>query len=110
MGGPALYGCGFHPFSLSMTQQGSVPGQGYWPEGENHLPLNWQGNLPDYANFSVAQFGEDRWLNVGYSGWGGRARVSNDVMNITILSQTPWLMLFRMQVNHSFASSRKAIR
>ncbi|MER3675219.1 aldose 1-epimerase, partial [Klebsiella pneumoniae] len=36
-------------------------------------------------------------LNVGYSGWGGRARVSNDVMNITILSQTPWLMLFRMQ-------------
>ncbi|HBQ1461737.1 TPA: aldose 1-epimerase, partial [Klebsiella pneumoniae] len=28
---------------------------------------------------------------------GGRARVSNDVMNITILSQTPWLMLFRMQ-------------
>ncbi|OUI14615.1 hypothetical protein AZZ72_002919, partial [Klebsiella pneumoniae] len=36
-------------------------------------------------------------------------RVSNDVMNITILSQTPWLMLFRMQ-GHSFASSRKAIR
>ncbi|HHC3321427.1 TPA: aldose 1-epimerase [Klebsiella pneumoniae] len=95
---PALYGCGFHPF-FPFDERSKVQFlvSGYWPEGENHLPLNWQGNLPDYANFSVAQFGEDRWLNVGYSGWGGRARVSNDVMSITILSQTPWLMLFRMQ-------------
>jgi galactose mutarotase-like enzyme len=53
--------------------------------------------LPGYADFSHAQYGEDRWLNVGYSGWSGRARVSSDVMDITILSQTPWLMLFRMQ-------------
>lgn len=57
---------------------------GYWPEGEQHLPLGWQGQLPDYADFSHAQYGKDRWLNVGYSGWSGRARVISDVMDITI--------------------------
>ncbi|MCE0115097.1 aldose 1-epimerase, partial [Klebsiella pneumoniae] len=45
----------------------------------------------------VPEFGQAGWLTVVFSGWGGRARVSNDVMSITILSQTPWLMLFRMQ-------------
>ncbi|HGW5508014.1 TPA: aldose 1-epimerase, partial [Citrobacter koseri] len=32
-----------------------------------------------------------------YSGWSGRAIVQRDVMKIMLLSQTPWLMLFRMQ-------------
>ena len=70
---------------------------GYWPEGEQHLPLNWQSPLPGYADFSHPQYGEERWLNVGYSGWSGRARIVSNVMNIAILSQTSWLMLFRMQ-------------
>ena len=94
---PALYGCGFHPFSLSMNAARFSSGQRLLAGRGESFTSQLAGNLPDYANFSVAQFGEDRWLNVGYSGWGGRARVSNDVMNITILSQTPWLMLFRMQ-------------
>jgi aldose 1-epimerase len=82
------------PFDKRSTVQ--FQASGYWPEGEHHLTAQAGRRAARYADFSVAQFGEDRWLNVGYSGWGGRARVSNDVMNITILSQTPWLMLFRM--------------
>lgn len=33
---------------------------------------------------------------MGYSGWGGQAVIQRDVMKLTILAQTPWLMLFRM--------------
>lgn len=94
---PMPYGCGFHPFfTFDKNSLVQFQASGYWPEGENHLPIAWQGHLPDDADFSLPQYGEDRWLNVGYSGWSGRARVLNDVMNITIISRTPWLMLFRM--------------
>ena len=95
---PIPYGCGFHPF-FSFDKRSTVQftAGGYWPEGEQHLPLDWQSHLPGYADFSHPQYGEDRWLNVGYSGWSGRARIVSDVMTITILSQTSWLMLFRMQ-------------
>lgn len=92
-----IYGCGFHPFfafdSHSMAQ---FTAGGYWPEGEQHLPLSWQSDIPPPADFIHAQYGEDDWLNVGYSGWSGRAVIQHDVMKVTLLAQTPWLMLFRM--------------
>lgn len=94
---PMLYGCGFHPFfafDVHSTLQFSA--SGYWPEGEHHLPLAWQSHLPAEADFTRAQYGADRWLNVGYSGWSGQAVIRRDVMNVTISAQTPWLMLFRM--------------
>ncbi|CAM3059818.1 Aldose 1-epimerase [Klebsiella spallanzanii] len=95
---PMPYGCGFHPFfAFDRQNTAQFQASGYWPEGKMHLPLDWQGFLPGYADFSLAQYGEERWLNVGYSGWSGRAKVVGDVMSVTILSQTPWLMLFRMQ-------------
>lgn len=92
-----LYGCGFHPFfafDAHSTVQFSAGG--YWPEGDLHLPLPWQSDIPPYADFTCAQYGEDAWLNVGYSGWSGQAVIRNDVMTVTLLAQTPWLMLFRM--------------
>ncbi len=94
---PMLYGCGFHPFfRFDEHSQLQFQASGYWPEGEQHLPLAWQDRLPDEANFSQPQYGKDDWLNVGYSGWGGRAIIQHDVMKVTLLAQTPWLMLFRM--------------
>lgn len=95
---PMLYGAGFHPFfPFDKHSQVQFHASGYWPEGDLHLPLGWQGRMPRQADFTCPQYGEDAWLNVGYSGWNGRAQVFNDVMIITILSQAPWLMLFRMQ-------------
>lgn len=94
---PMLYGLGFHPwffFEPGYTAQFSA--SGYWPEGENHLPLPWTGEIPADADFHSPQYGRDAWLNSCYSGWGGRAVVRNNEMCITLLSQTPWLMLFRM--------------
>lgn len=94
---PMLYGLGFHPwfyFDAGSTAQFNA--SGYWPEGEQHLPLAWQETLPGHVDFSGGQYGRDEWLNVCYSGWSGGAKVRNDEMEITLLSQTPWLMLFRM--------------
>ncbi|HAT8011743.1 aldose 1-epimerase [Citrobacter rodentium NBRC 105723 = DSM 16636] len=94
---PMLYGCGFHPFfafDAHCTVQFSA--SGYWPEGELHLPREWRSAIPAEADFSRGQYGFERWLNVGYSGWGGRAVIRHDVMKVTISAQTPWLMLFRM--------------
>lgn len=94
---PMLYGLGFHPwFYFDANSTAQFCASGYWPEGEQHLPLPWQGTLPSHADFSAGQYGRDEWLNVCYSGWSGRASIRNNGMNITLLSQTPWLMLFRM--------------
>lgn len=94
---PMLYGLGFHPwFYVDDRSRVQFGASGYWPEGEHHLPLAWQGDIPPDIDFTTAQHGGDRWLNVGYSGWNGVAKIVRDVMSITITAQTPWLMLFRM--------------
>lgn len=94
---PMLYGCGFHPwFAFDAQSTAQFSASGYWPEGEQHLPLAWRSDIPPEADFSRAHNGADRWLNVGYSGWGGRAVIRHGVMKITLSAQTPWLMLFRM--------------
>lgn len=94
---PMLYGLGFHPwFFFERESSVQFSASGYWPEGENHLPLAWEGELPFHINFHAPQFGRDAWLNVCYSGWSGQAHIRNNGMEITLLSQAPWLMLFRM--------------
>lgn len=94
---PMLYGLGFHPwFPFSSGTRAQFSASGYWPEGEDHLPREWQPILPPAADFSQPQSGCDEWRNVCYSGWNGQARLLDDVMCITLLAQTPWLMLFRM--------------
>lgn len=37
---PMLYGCGFHPFfTFDVRSTAQFSASGYWPEGEQHLPL-----------------------------------------------------------------------
>ncbi|MGS3446885.1 aldose 1-epimerase [Klebsiella electrica] len=94
---PMLYGGGFHPFfAFDRHSRVQFQASGHWPEGDLHLPLSWRGELPAGGDFSQANYGDDSWLNVCYSGWGGVASIQRDVMSVTISSQTPWLMLFRM--------------
>ncbi|WP_407436052.1 aldose 1-epimerase [Lelliottia sp.] len=94
---PMLYGLGFHPwFVFEEASRVQFSAGGYWPEGDKHLPLAWQGEIPTEIDFSGAKHGENRWLNVGFSGWNGVAQIQSDVMTVTLSSQTPWLMLFRM--------------
>lgn len=94
---PMLYGGGFHPFfAFDRHSRMQFQASGYWPEGESHLPLSWRGELAAGGDFSHLAYGEDSWLNVCYSGWNGTALIQREVMSVTISSQTPWLMLFRM--------------
>lgn len=94
---PMLYGLGFHPwFYFDAHSTAQFCASGYWPEGEQHLPQAWQETLPAHVDFSAGQFGRDEWLNICYSGWSGRAFVRNNEMDVTLMSQAQWLMLFRM--------------
>lgn len=92
-----LYGGGVHPF-FHLTPQSRVQfsASGFWPEGESHLPEAWTDILPAQADFGTASYGTNEWLNVGYSGWNGRAIIEHEAMTVMLLAQTNWLMLFRM--------------
>lgn len=94
---PMVYGGGLHPF-FHFTPQSKIQfsASGYWPEGESHLPLAWTDRLPPEADFSLATGGEDRWLNVCYSGWNGTAVLHHPEMQVTLKAPANWLMLFRM--------------
>ncbi|QXB21735.1 aldose 1-epimerase [Lelliottia amnigena] len=92
-----LYGLGFHPwFVFEEDSRVQFSASDYWPEGEKHLPLAWQAEIPPEIDFSEAKNGENGWLNVGYSGWNGVTQIQRDVMDVTLSSHAPWLMLFRM--------------
>lgn len=93
---PMLYGGGMHPF-FHFTSESTVQfsASGYWPEGEQHLPLAWRSDLPEEADFRQPQYGRDRWLNVCYSGWNGRASIAHPKMRVTLAASPGWLMLFR---------------
>lgn len=96
-GTPMVYGGGVHPF-FHVTPQSRIQfaASGYWPEGESHLPLAWTDNLPAAADFSTSHYGVDDWLNVGYSGWNGRATIVHDRMAVTLCAPTSCLMFFRV--------------
>lgn len=100
---PMLYGLGFHPFFVKTSQtQIQFSSSGYWPEGEKHLPLSWQGNTPADIDFSYAKVPDNVWMNHGYSGWNGVAHlVTPHQPTVTLRSSVPYLMLFQMP-NESF--------
>lgn len=92
---PMLYGAGFHPF-FALTDDSTLAfsSAGYWPEGELHLPAQWQPQLPPDADFNAPRPLADRWQNVGYSGWSGVATLRQAAMSVTLTASTPWLMLY----------------
>lgn len=95
---PMVYGLGFHPFfPLTPSTRVQFGATGFWPEGENHLPTPWRGELTPQANFINAKKPDNQWLNVGYSGWSGTARVESEDMCIQLICPTPYLMVFRPQ-------------
>jgi aldose 1-epimerase len=99
---PMVYGVGFHPFfHLTPSTHVQFGATGFWPEGANHLPKEWRGELTAQTNFIHAKSPDNQWLNVGYSGWNGVARIETDGMRVELNCATPYLMVFRM-VGESF--------
>lgn len=95
---PMVYGLGFHPFfHLTPSTRVQFGATGFWPEGENHLPLAWQVELTAQTDFLQPKTPDNQWLNVGYSGWNGRALIENDEMRVQLRCATPYLMVFRVK-------------
>lgn len=95
---PMIYGLGLHPyFALEADSRVQFSASGYWPEGEQHLPLAWEGTFSPQTDFSRAKTPENKWLNVGYSGWSGRAVITHSDMNVCLRSPAACLMVFRIE-------------
>jgi len=94
---PMVYGLGFHPFfHLTPATQVQFSATGFWPEGANHLPQQWCGELTPQTNFISPKTPDNQWLNVGYSGWSGSALIETGEMRVQLKCATPYLMVFRM--------------
>lgn len=94
---PMVYGLGMHPFfHLTPETRVQFGATGYWPEGELHLPLAWTGKLTAQTDFTSPTVPYNQWLNVGYSGWSGKALIDSGTMKVQLSCATPYLMVFRM--------------
>lgn len=93
---PMLYGAGFHPY-FAKTPQTRVQfsAGGYWPEGPQHLPLEWSSVIPAALDFMVPSIPGAQWINNGYSGWNGIARLISNESHFVLCSDTPWLMVYQ---------------
>jgi len=95
---PMVYGLGFHPFfHLTESTRVQFGATGFWPEGDNHLPLEWRGELTAQTDFNHAKTPDNQWLNVGYSGWNGKVLIESGEMRVQLNCRTPYLMVFRMK-------------
>ncbi|MCT4707190.1 aldose 1-epimerase [Enterobacteriaceae bacterium H16N7] len=94
---PMVYGLGMHPFfHLTPETRVQFGATGFWPEGELHLPQAWQGVLTPQTDFTELKVPENQWLNVGYSGWSGKALIDSGTIQVQLSSGSPYLMVFRM--------------
>lgn len=97
---PMLYGAGFHPFFAKTPQtQLQFSAGGYWPEDPQHLPLEWSPVIPAALDFMAPSIPGAQWINNGYSGWNGIARLISNESDIILRSDTPWLMVYQTPVS-----------
>lgn len=69
------FGLGFHPF-FPRTPLTTLlaPATAWWTERDGHLP-GTKAALADDVDFSTARQLPERWLNNGFEGWNGVARI-----------------------------------
>lgn len=79
------YGIGLHPwFPRDATTRLQFHATGYWPENANHLPAT-QAPLPLTNPWERPAPLPDHWINQGFSGWDGHARITQgpDTISLT---------------------------
>lgn len=72
---PLPFGIGFHPFfarTSRMLLQAAA--RNWWSEGPDHLPVGIDA-IPAEVDFRTLKPLPRRWLNNGYEGWNGHARI-----------------------------------
>jgi len=72
---PLPYGFGWHPyFPLTPQTKLQAPAASWWTEGQGHLPDSNQP-VPASLDFTLPQGLPRRWINNGFEGWDGMARI-----------------------------------
>jgi aldose 1-epimerase len=86
------FGGGFHPwFPRTEETRLQAIAPDHWPEGEGSLPSSDRPQPPpEDFDFSTSKPLPDRWINAGFSGWDGSARIDQgeDAVSIRLTSQT----------------------
>ncbi|WP_323766995.1 hypothetical protein [Marinovum sp.] len=90
-------GIGFHPYFPRLTDtQVAFAARTLWPEGPGHLPLG-KRPLPAAEAYSTPRGLPEAWRNQCYSGWDGRARITQPSLGYGLEMRgrgLPALMLF----------------
>jgi aldose 1-epimerase len=69
------FGLGHHPFfPLTAETRLTAPATGFWTEKQEFLPDRLSA-VPAELDFSTARRLPGHWLNNGFEGWSGRARI-----------------------------------
>lgn len=72
---PMPFGLGWHPyFHLTSQTQLQLNAQKMWTQGAGYLPET-RVDLPDDLNFAQVKKLPDHWVNNGFEGWDGTARI-----------------------------------
>lgn len=72
---PMPFGLGWHPyFHLTSQTQLQLNAQKMWTQGAGYLPEN-RVDLPEELNFAQVKKLPDYWVNNGFEGWDGTARI-----------------------------------
>jgi aldose 1-epimerase len=71
------FGAGFHPwFPRTPATRLCAPAASVWLEDSDHLPSGTQPvSLREHWDFSLPQALPQEWINNGFTGWNGRARI-----------------------------------
>lgn len=92
------FGLGFHPFFIKTPAMAlSFQSNGYWPEGEHHLPAEWRNAPPAEWDFSTPRIPGEAWINNAFSGWRGRASLHDgrDGSTVTLSGDAGILMVYQ---------------
>lgn len=90
---PLPLGGGFHPwFPRNAGTRLSFSASGWWPEDDRHLPATWTPQpIPAALRFDDAKALPAAWINAGFSGWSGQARILQDSDAIPVTLSAPSL-------------------
>ncbi|ETJ44869.1 hypothetical protein Q604_UNBC01130G0001, partial [human gut metagenome] len=70
------FGTGWHPyFPLSPQTRIQAQASGYWLEREQWLAGEFCEQLPQELDFSQLAPLPHQWVNNGFAGWNGQARI-----------------------------------
>ncbi|MFM0500733.1 aldose 1-epimerase [Paraburkholderia caffeinilytica] len=76
LGAALPFGLGWHPyFVLEPDTLLQAPATSYWTECEQYLPGD-EAPVPDALDFRTAAPLPRRWVNNGFAGWNGAARIA----------------------------------